>query len=228
MSPRLRIDLPPFRCAVIRSQTSSALGLHQQAHHALDFGRGERRLVARLEALAEILGEFGGHAHAGGVVERIVERPDRHVGDAHVVDAVRPLPADHVGEVVDGARPQRLVPGVARLAADHRVLQVDEAEKGQLVAQRRARRRILGEAEIEAVGAVAVAAHRRDHLLVQPLAHGAAVADRLLLVVPHDGAVIGRRHLDALHRRVAAGIAGQQLVPDVEPGRDVPDALQQR
>ena len=44
---------------------------------------------------------------------------------------------------------------------------------------------------------------------------------------PDRRAVIGRRHLHALHRRVAAGILAEQLVPDIEAGRDVPDSLQQ-
>ena len=75
--------------------------------------------------------------HAGGVVQRVVERPDRHVGHAHVEDAVRPLPADVIGEIDDRAGAHRLVAGVARLAADHRVLQIDQAEELDLVAQRR-------------------------------------------------------------------------------------------
>ncbi len=63
---------------------------------------------------------------------------------------------------------------------------------------------------------------------MQALLDGAAFADRLMILVPHHGAVARRRHIDALHRGIAAGVFALQLVPDVEPGRDVPDALQQR
>ena len=120
------------------------------------------------------------------------------------------------------------MPGVARLAADHRVLQVDEAEKLDRLAQSRARRLVLGKAEEQPVSALRIAGHRRDHVGVQPLVERALLADRSAVLQPDDRAVIGRRHLDALHRRVAAGIFGKQLVPDIEPGADVPDALQQR
>ncbi len=75
----------------------------------------------------------------------------------------------NVGQVDDGAGPQRLVAGVARLAADDRVLQVDEAEEQQVVAQERPGALVGGQAEEEAVGAPHVAAHRRDHVRVQLL-----------------------------------------------------------
>ena len=52
--------------------------------------------------------------------------------------------------------------------------------------------------------------------------------DRLLVFVPHHRAVARRRHVHTFHCGVAAGIFSAQLVPDVEPGRDIPHALQQR
>jgi hypothetical protein len=57
---------------------------------------------------------------------------------AHVVDAVRPLPPDEVGQVRDGPGPQGLVAGVAGLPAAYRVLEVDEAQPQQLIAEERA------------------------------------------------------------------------------------------
>src|SRR5256885_5667761 len=64
-----------------------------------------------------------------GVVERVIERPDRHVRDAHVINPVRALPADEVGEVGDRTSAYRLVAGIARLAADDGVLQIDQDRK---------------------------------------------------------------------------------------------------
>src|SRR5205085_3895396 len=52
------------------------------------------------------------------VVQRIIKRSDRHVRHAHIVDALRVVPADVIGEVGDGAGPQCLVPGVARLRSE--------------------------------------------------------------------------------------------------------------
>jgi hypothetical protein len=46
--------------------------------------------------------------------------------------------------------------------------------------------------------------------------------------MPYDRAIARRRHHDALHRGVPAWILAEQLVPDIEPGGDVPDALEQR
>ena len=63
---------------------------------------------------------------------------------------------------------------------------------------------------------------------MQPLFERASLADRGDLLMPYRRAVFGRRHGDALHRRVTAGVLEEELVPDIEPGSDVPDALQQR
>ena len=139
---------------------------------------------------------------------------------------MRALPADMLGEIDHGARTQRLVAGVARLAPHHGVLQVDQPEEQHLVAQLRPHRLVGREAEEQAIGALHVAAHRRDHVRVQPVLEPAGLDDRLLVVVPHHRPVARRRHVHALHRGVAAGILAAQLVPDVEAGRDVPDALQ--
>ena len=67
---------------------------------------------------------------------------------------MRLLPADVFGEVGDGAGADRLVTGVARLAANDRVLDVDEAEEFEVIVQFLAARFILGEAEEEPVGAL--------------------------------------------------------------------------
>jgi len=48
----------------------------------------------------------------------------------------------------------------------------------------------------------------------------------LLVIIPHHRTIARRRHVDALHRGIAAGILATQLVPDIKPGRDVPHALQ--
>ena len=118
--------------------------------------------------------------------------------------------------------------GVARLAADDRVLQIDEPEEQQVIAQRGSRLRLRRETDEEAVRAARVAGHRRDRVRVQALLDRSLFDDRLLLLLPHHRAVARRRHVHPFHRRVAAGIFAEELVPDVEAGRDVPHALQER
>ena len=95
------------------------------------------------------------------------------------------------------------------------------------IAQQRAVFLIFREAEEEAVRAPRIAGDRRDHLRMQPLIERTLLADRRRVFLPYGRAVIGRGHVDALHRGIAPGVLGEQLVPDVEPGRDVPDALQE-
>jgi len=73
---------------------------------------------------------------------RVVQRPHRHVRHADVIDALRALPPDEVGEIRHRSRAQRLVPGVARLAPGDRVLHVDEPEEDQVIAKPRTRGRI--------------------------------------------------------------------------------------
>jgi hypothetical protein len=51
------------------------------------------------------------------------------------VDTLGSVPADEIGQVGDGAGPQRFVPGVARLPSDDRILQVDQAQEEELVAE---------------------------------------------------------------------------------------------
>jgi hypothetical protein len=184
-------------------------------------------VIRRREALAGI-GQLGGDRHAGRVVERVVERAYRQVRHPQVVHAVGLIPADERGEVGSRARPQRLVARVARLPPGDRILQVDEPEEDQVIAQPRPRLGVAGEAEEEAVGALDVAAHGGDRVGVQPVVERAGLDDRPLLALPHHRPVGRRRHLHALHRRVAAGVAAEELVPDVEPGRDVPDGLEER
>ena len=198
---------------------------HQQPDHVLDLLRRQLRLIGLLQALAGV-GKCLGHRHAGGVVQRVVQRPDRHVRHAGIEDAVRALPADMLGEIDHSAGTQRLVAGVARLASHHGVLQIDQPEEQHLVAQLRPHRFVGREAKEQAIGALHVAAHRRDHVRVQPVLEPSSLDDRLLVVVPHHRAIAWRRHVHALHRGVAAGILAAQLVPDVEAGGDIPHALQ--
>ena len=91
---------------------------------------------------------------------------------------MRALPADMVGEVHHRAGAQRLVAGVARLAAHHRVLQVDQAEEQHLVAQLRPRRFVGSQAEEQPVRPLHVAAHGGDHVRVQPFLEPAGLDDR--------------------------------------------------
>ena len=203
------------------------VGRHQPLDHLLDFGRRQRRLV-RLPELLPGVGQIGAHRHAGRVIERVVERTDGHVRHADVVDAVRPFPADEVRELGDGARAERLVAGVTGLAADDRVLQVDEPQEQQVIGQALANRLVGRQPEEEAVRLPRVAADRGDHVRLKLLVGRAFLHDRRLVLVPQRRPVAGRRHVHALHRRVAAGIFAEQLVPDIEAGRDVPDALEHR
>ncbi len=198
----------------------------EEAHHLFDLGRGEGRDV-RVFELFPRFGELVGHGDAGRVVQRVVERADGHVRHAHVVDPGGALPADDVGEIRHRAGAQRLMAGVARFAADDGVLQVDEAEEEQLVAKARAHAFVGGQAEEEPVGPACIAAHRGHQMLVQLLLVRPLRRDGLLLLIPHRGAVGRGRHLHTLHGRVAAGIPSQELIPDVEAGRDVPHALEE-
>ena len=204
-----------------------AVGLHEQPHHLLALLRRQRLAILLLETFAGIL-EGVDDGDAGGVVDGVVQRPDGHVRHADVEHAVGALPADELGQVRRRAGAQRLVAGVARLAADDGVLQVDDAEKEVLIPQPGPDLRVRRQAEIQAVRTLHVAAHGGDHVLVQPFFHRATGNDGLLIGVPHHRILGGGRHLQALHHGVAAGILAEQLVPDVETRRNVPDTLQQR
>ena len=115
--------------------------------------------------------------------------------------------------------------GIARLAADDRVLQIDQPEEVQLIGQQRPRLFLLGEPEKEPVRPPRIAADRSDHMRVQPLLDGPLLTDRLVVLLPDNGTVARRRDIDPLHCGVPARIFALQLVPDVEARRDVPDAL---
>jgi hypothetical protein len=122
-----------------------------------------------LIGLSEIdptVGEFGAYPDADRVIERVVERTDRHVRNAHVINPVSALPADEIGEVGDRASPNCLVAGIARLAADHRVLKIDEAKILQLIGEPRTNFFVFGETQKQAIRPPRIAAHRGDHVLV--------------------------------------------------------------
>ena len=161
------------------------IGLHQLPHHRLDLARAQRGLIGLFDTDPAV-GEFAGDPNADGIIEGIVERTDRHVRNAHVIDPVRALPTDEIGEVGNRARPDRLVAGIARLAADHRVLKADESQILQLIGEYRTNFFVFGETQKQAVRPPRIAAHRGDHMLVQSLLDRPSLADRLLVLVPHD------------------------------------------
>jgi hypothetical protein len=120
------------------------------------------------------------------------------------------------------------VTGVAGLASDDGVLQIDQPQEEHLIAEERPGALVFRQTEEEAVGLPHVTADRRHHVRVEPLLERAFLDDRRLLLVPHHRPVARGRDVHALHRRVPAGVAAEELVPDIQARRDVPDTLQER
>src|ERR1700749_1289089 len=108
--------------------------------------------------------------------------------------------------------------GIACLASDDCVLQIDQPEEVQLISQKRPRLFLLGEPKKQTVRPARVAADRSDRMRVQSLRDGSFFPDRLVVLLPHHRTVARRRNIDALHGGVSARILPDQLIPDVEPG----------
>ena len=96
--------------------------------------------------------------------------------------------------------------GVTRLAAGNGVLDVDQAQKHHLIAQLVPHFGVGSEIEEKAIGSHDLPAHGGEHVVVEAFLDRVALPQGFLILVPHNGAVIRRRHVHALHAGVAAGV----------------------
>ena len=110
----------------------------------------------------------------------------------------------------------------------HAVLHVDEAGEGQLREHLPAVWCVLDEAQEHAVGGQDVAALHERQPMVESLADRPVESHRLLIRPVRDRHRRRLVDLDLVEPRVVARRLAEQLVPRVEPARNVPDRLGQR
>ena len=161
------------------------------------------------------------------LVGRVPARPDRHVEGPRVEDGVRPVPPNRVTELDGGARPIALVAGGVGAVVEHAVLHVDEAREDELGEHLAPVLRLFHEAQEHPVRLQDLAALHEGEPVAQPLAERTLQALRLL-VGPMDHGRGRRAGGERAAPRVVPRGLQDLLVPDVEPGRDVPDGLGHR
>ena len=143
---------------------------------------------------------------------------------------MRVFPADRPAQLDRGPRAERLMSSCVGAVPEHPILHVDQAGEDQLREQLRAALAVLPQTEEERVFVVHLSALHQRQPLVQPLLERPLPLGRLLIGPVRRGrrgavGVLGRVVGAA---RVVPRHLAQQLIPDVQPGRDVPDRLRER
>ena len=162
------------------------------------------------------------------LVDRMPARPDGDVERTRIDDVVGVVPADHIADLDHRARAIGLVSGRVGAVVEHAVLDIDHAGKDELRQHLLAMLGLLHQAEEGAVGVDDLAALDQGQPIVEALVERTRFSQRLLIGPIDDRLWRGRvRHLVAARRVMTRGLQ-DLLVPDVEPGRDVPDGLGQR
>ncbi len=209
-----------------RADQRGLLGVRQRRrvvqHRQLRLGHAAVRHRVQGDALDLLL-----HRVARHLVQRVPARSDRDVERASVQHVVRVLPSQRAAQLHGGPRAIRLVAGRVGAVAVHPVLHIDQPGEHQLGQHTPAIPPVLHQAQEIPIGLQHLAALHQRQPLAQPLRQRPVGVPWLLVRPIHHRR---RRALDRAGKaaRVVARRAVELLVPDVEPGREIPDGLGHR